>query len=312
MMQIMSVHRRRLGYTGVICIAVWTAFTTLSTPAPDALAHVPTETHQVLTPSGSSPSLLALERITLRPFVALREPSQPGVVIAHRGDSQAAPENTMPAFIAATAAGAKYFEIDVRLSRDGVPVVIHDKTVDRTTGGTGVVAEMTIDELRALDAGSWFSDSFADTKIPTLDEALIHAAASGTGVVIEYKGTWVPADIRTTVAMITDAGLEGKVIAQSFGEKTVANVSEVAPALPLGWLTQTIDAAIVSTAQNIGADAVNPRHATTRSVALAHRAGLGVFVWTHDADTDWEVLTAMGVDGIITNRPQPLAEWMLQ
>lgn len=306
----MSVHRRRLWCTGAICVAVWAALTTVSTPAPQAFAHPPVDDRAVRTSSSSAASLLGLDMITLRPLVVLREPGQLGVIIAHRGDSSAAPENTMPAFASTTHAGAKYFEIDVRLSKDGVPVVIHDSTVDRTTNGTGVVAEMTAAELRALDAGSWFSDSFADTKIPTLDEVLAHVAASTVDVVIEYKGKWAQEGIQATVDMIEAVGLEGRVITQSFSEKTVANISQVAPELPVGWLTQTLDASIVATAQKIGADAVNPSSATAHGVALAHRAKLGVFVWTHDADPDWEELTAMGVDGIITNRPDALHEWM--
>lgn len=310
-MQIMSVHRRRLWCTGAICIALWTAFTTLSSAAPEALAQSASHSQPALSAGADAPSLLTLENVILPPFLTLRTPGETGIVIAHRGDSSAAPENTMPAFTSSTRAGAEYFEIDLRLSKDGVPVVIHDKTVDRTTDGTGVVSEMSIDELRALDAGSWFSDSFTETRIPTLDEVLRHAAESGSDVVIEYKGTWTQVDIKKTVDMITAAGLEGNVIAQSFSKKTVANISNAAPGLPVGWLTQALNASIVATAQKIGADAVNPTVATARGVVLAHRAGLGVFVWTHDADPDWEALTAMGVDGIITNRPGALQEWML-
>lgn len=306
----MSVHRRRLWATGTICAALWTAFTTISSSAPEALAQPTPDTHLALVSAISPPALLPLDMITLRPFVTLREPGEPGIIIAHRGHPEAAPENTLPAFLAATSAGAKYFEIDLRLTKDGVPVVIHDKTVDRTTDGEGTVAEMTMEDLRTLDAGAWFSESFAGTAIPTLDEVLSHAAASGTHVVIEYKGSWTEGNIRTTVEMIQAAGLEGKIITQSFNEKTVANVATVAPGMPVGWLTQKINTSIITTAKKIGADAVNPRHATAHSVTLAHEAGLGVFVWTHDADPEWELLTAMGVDGIITNRPDALFEWM--
>lgn len=310
-MLIMSVRRRRLSGAGAICIAAWTAFSALSSPAPDALAHPPVDTHVASTTHSSPPSLLTLDMVILRPFAVLRAPGEQGAIIAHRGDSSAAPENTMPAFASTTDAGAQYFEIDIRMSQDGVPVVIHDKTVDRTTNGTGLVAEMTAAELRTLDAGSWFADSFAGTRIPTLDEVLAHASNSAVDVVIEYKGTWNKTNIRTTIDMIEAAGLADNVITQSFSEKTIARISKISPDLPVGWLTQTIDRSIVSTAKKIGADAVNPKSATARGVALAHRARLGVFVWTHDEDPDWEELTEMGVDGIITNRPAALYAWML-
>lgn len=307
----MSVHRRRVWAVGVIGIALWTAITTLSSSTPDAVAQSVDATRPIASTNAVRP-LLPNEALTLQPFLSLCEPGEIGAIIGHRGDSQAAPENTMPAFASTAEAGAEYFEIDLRLSADGVPVVIHDKSVDRTTDGEGLVAELTIDELRSLDAGSWFAPSFAGTAIPTLDEVLAYAAAGDTGVVIEYKGAWSASEVAGTVDMIRDAGLEGEVITQSFSKKTVANISQVAPGLPVGWLTKTLDSSIVATAQKIGADAVNPNLASARGVDVAHRAGLGVFVWTHDDDPDWAALTAMGVDGIITNRPAVLVEWMLR
>ncbi|MGM7670996.1 glycerophosphodiester phosphodiesterase [Microbacterium sp. A93] len=306
----MSVRRRRLSGTGAVCAAVWAVFTGFASPAAEAITHSPLDAGTVISQSDGERSLLSLDRVLRRPLAVLRLPGQAGAIVAHRGYSSAAPENTMPALSSTTAVGAEYFEIDIRLSKDGVPVVIHDSTVDRTTDGTGAVADMTIEQLRALDAGSWFDDTFADTRIPTLDEVLDYVADSGADVVIEYKGTWSAAGIRTTIDMIDAADLENKVLTQSFSQKTVANISKVAPTLPVGWLTDTINASIITTAQQIGADAVNPSRATARSVAQAHRAGLGVFVWTHDEDADWEALTAMGVDGIITNRPDALQKWM--
>jgi glycerophosphoryl diester phosphodiesterase len=92
-------------------------------------------------------------------------------VIAHRGEHLHHPENTMPAFQAAIDAGADYFELDVRTTSDGKFVIMHDNTLDRTTNGTGEVHKHTFDEIRALDAGTKFSPSFAGTKVPTLDEA---------------------------------------------------------------------------------------------------------------------------------------------
>lgn len=253
---------------------------------------------------------LVLTEIDPLPPITIRQPGETGVVVGHRGNSSVAPENTMPAFVSTTRAGADYFEIDIHLSKDGVPVVIHDGTVDRTTDGTGAVADMTLDEIRALDAGSWFSTAFTGTKVPTFDEVLTYVAGGGADVVIEYKGDWSIEDTQLTVDMIEAAGVENKVFAQSFSTMSVANFATVAPDLPVGWLTGGIDTAIISTAEQIGADAVNPSAATAESVALAHDAGLGVFVWTQDNPDAWAALTAMGVDGIITNRPDALRGWI--
>ena len=107
-----------------------------------------------------------------------RQPGSSGselVVIAHRGNSIAAPENTLAAIASAFDVGSHVVEVDVRLSRDGVPVIIHDETVDRTTNGTGAVADKTLEELRSLDAGSWMGAEFAGETIPTLTEALLAA-----------------------------------------------------------------------------------------------------------------------------------------
>lgn len=253
---------------------------------------------------------IQLSELDALPPISIRRPGETGVIVGHRGNSSVAPENTMPAYVSTTRSGADYFEIDIHMSADGVPVVIHDDTVDRTTDGTGAVSSLTLEQLRALDAGSWFAPAYAGTKIPTLEEVLTYVAGGGADVVIEYKGDWSVEDTQTTVDMIEAAGVENKVFAQSFSTTSVASVAEVAPDLPLGWLTGGIDQTIVDTAKQLGADAVNPSNASAESVALAHDNGLGVFVWTQDSAAAWESLTAMGVDGIITNRPDTLFGWM--
>src|SRR5215813_5859761 len=98
----------------------------------------------------------------------LVQPGQPPFTSAHRGFSTIAPENTMPALEAAWKAGATVAEIDVRLSRDGELVLMHDRGLERTTDGRGPVSEMSWAELQRLDAGRWFTDSFAGTRIPSL------------------------------------------------------------------------------------------------------------------------------------------------
>jgi len=306
----MSVRGRRLWSTGVIGAALCLTSATLLTPPAHAMAPAAAEPPVTAFGTAATSPPLSLALFSLRPRAALREPGQPGVVVAHRGASTTAPENTLPAITAAADAHADYVEIDIRMSSDGVPVVIHDSTVDRTTDGTGAVSALTLAELQRLDAGSWFSEEYAGTRIPTLAQVLALTADARLSIVIEYKGRWTPAAISTTVDQISAADLTGQVITQSFDEKTVENISTVAPDLFVGWLTDRIDASIVRTAQRIGADAVNPRTTTLRGLARAHEAKLRVFVWTRDADRDWEDLTAMGVDGIMTNTPGALTEWI--
>lgn len=307
MMRIMRRRRRRL-WAAVGISAAWATVAAFSGPTATAVALPASQPVAVV--ALSTPARAPQGKVVIRPLTILRAPGQVGVVIAHRGDSLATPENTMPAFLSSISRGANYLELDVRLSKDGVPVVIHDRTVDRTTDGTGAVSQLTAAQLRALDAGSWFSDSYASTRIPTLAEVLDLVSGTRVSAVIEYKGDWNVAAIRTTVDMIDEAGLSATVVVQSFSEQTVARIARIAPELKLALLSEGLDASTVATARSLGADAVNPCDATAPGVALAHEAGLGVFVWTRDAVAEWEALTAMGVDGIITNRPDALRAWV--
>jgi len=108
-------------------------------------------------------------------------------VIAHRGASAYAPENTLAAFALAAEMGADWFELDCTLTSDGEVVVIHDDTIDRTTGAEGRVADLTMAELKEYDVGSWFDPKFADERFPTLGEALDLGSARGIGVYVEIK-----------------------------------------------------------------------------------------------------------------------------
>ena len=301
----MRARRRRPLLAGAVCLAVCAAFAGVSAPAAHAAAPLAGSARHDAASAGAE-----LDGTVLRPSIQLRAPGELGLIVAHRGDSSSAPENTMPAFASTGDGRAEYIEIDIRLSHDGVPVVIHDDTVDRTTDGTGAVADLTAAQLRVLDAGSWFAEDFVGTSIPTLAEVLSHAADTGGALVVEYKGTWDDEGIRTTVDLFDAAGVTGAVFAQSFSKKTVARLARARAGFLIGWLTDRIDRAAVTTAQKIGADAVNPAHATPLGVALAHEAGLGVFSWTHDEESAGAALTAMGVDGIVTNRPAALREWM--
>ncbi len=121
-------------------------------------------------------------------------------VIAHRGLSAFAPENTLPAFLLAAQKGMTWVECDVRLSKDGVPMVFHDATLERTSNGTGLFSGLSLSELKQLDAGSWFSAEYAGTSIPTLDELLSLALNVGLGINIEIKPN-VNEDLETVEQM---------------------------------------------------------------------------------------------------------------
>ena len=127
-------------------------------------------------------------------------------VIAHRGASAYAPENTLAAFALAAEMGADWFELDCTLTRDGEVIVIHDDTIDRTTGAKGSVAEMTLSELKRYDVGSWFDPKFAEERFPTLGEALDLAKEKRIGVYVEIKNNDDDRDLMRELLALADAG----------------------------------------------------------------------------------------------------------
>jgi len=222
-------------------------------------------------------------------------------VWAHRGASAEAPENTLVAFVAAEAAGADGIELDVHLSRDGVPVVIHDATVDRTTSGHGAVARLSLDELRRLDAGSWFSRRFAGEPVPTLEEVL-HWAEGRLWLNLEIKEYVAGQAILELLPRYPRA----RILVSSFDHKLLAALRRLDPELPLGFLVESVFwRGAVRRAVAARAESLNPRYDLVSRPLLAacRRHGLAVYPWTVDAPQRVAGLARQGVDGIFTNDP---------
>ncbi len=259
------------------------------------------------------------------------------VVLAHRGASAEAPENTLPAFALAESQGADALEIDVRLTADGVVVVHHDDTVDRVTDGRGPVRALTLEGLRRLDAGYRFSMDGGRTfpyrgrgvVIPTLAETL--AAHPTLGMTLDLKDH--DAEMaRATLKTLHNAGAAGRTLLASFDAGVLAEVRRLDPTIATGlgeaearifyfaywrrcWLParspDTIGAALRAAGRlprSARALQVPPRHrglslVTHGSVAAAHAAGLAVHVWTIDEPVEMRRLLALGTDGMTSNRP---------
>ncbi|QAY69256.1 glycerophosphodiester phosphodiesterase [Xylanimonas protaetiae] len=241
-------------------------------------------------------------------------PSSPAV-IAHRGNSWIAPQNTLAAFEAAWRADADMVELDIQLSADGEIVVIHDDTVDATTDGAGEVGAMTLTQLRALDAGSWFAPAFAGQRIPTLGEVLgFLADRPGTDLLLELKDVWAPGDAARVTSAVEAAGLRDRVVVQSFYPQTVAALRDAAPALRRGLLVERHHDGLLEGCAELGVMTCNPSVELVLGdaglVPALHAAGLQVMVWTADDVAQWQALTAAGVDAIITDRPDRLAGWL--
>jgi len=261
-----------------------------------------------------SPSIASAS--TTSTFGLLREPGDPAFIAAHRGDRSVAPENTMPALRAAIDGSLDYVETDVQLTRDGVPVLFHDRTLRRVAHAEGRISSYTLAELRRLDVGSWFGPAFVDTRIPTLAEFLAILAPSSKKAMIELKGEWGAEDLEPVVDLLRRYQVTDRVILPSFSIESLAALRTAAPEIPGALLTSTLPDDIIPIAQQVGAVAVITTAEAIAdspdSVARLHRSALGVLVYTLNEETDWSQMRAYGVDGIITDLPSELDGWLAQ
>ncbi|SOC40800.1 glycerophosphodiester phosphodiesterase [Salinicoccus kekensis] len=232
--------------------------------------------------------------------------------VAHRGASGYTPENTMAAFDRAFEMKADFIEIDVHMSADGEVVAIHDLMVDRTTDGSGRVNDFTLEELRQLDAGSWFGPEFAGAQIPTLDE-ILDAYRGKIGILIEIKDPSAHPGIEAAVAEALaernmDKPNNGKIIVQSFDHGSVAHFNSLLPNVPTGVLVGNLtdgisDEALAQFATY--ADYFNPNHRMVDEnlVERVHAHGLKIAPYTINDQTRVNELIDNGVDGIISDFP---------
>ncbi len=215
------------------------------------------------------------------------------VKIAHRGASTYEPENTLLSFRRAMEMGADMIELDVRLSCDGHVVVIHDKELDRTTDGSGLVREKTLHELRELDAGK-------GEKIPTLEE-VIGLVKGRAGLVIELKETETEERV---VNLVRKNNLIGETFIVSSYQDILKKVKELDPEIKTGLII-FYSPDPIGLAKECSADVVAPFHnlVTRELVEKAHEFNLAIITWTVDDRKRAEELIIMGVDGIVTNKP---------
>lgn len=235
-------------------------------------------------------------------------------VVAHRGYPTVAPENTLPAFAAALRAGATVVEFDVRCTRDGVPVVIHDRTVNRTTDGSGRVWDLTADQIAGLDAGSWFGPGFTGLRVPTLAETLDLLAPSTADLLVEIKPPATLDEVKSVVAALAERDLLERAVLQSFDADVVRKVRDVAPDVRRGLLLFRFDAETVELSRELGVTYCNPSvddvlHGPETMAALA-AAGVAVMPWTPNDMTQWRPLVDAGVAGLITDLVGELTGWV--
>jgi len=238
----------------------------------------------------------------------------PPVRIAHRGASGAglAPENTLAAFEKAIQIGVDALEIDVHITRDGRIVVLHDPSLDRTTSHRGLVRELSLEQVRRADAGSWYGKEFKGEKVPTLEEVL-ELARHRALVLIEMKADFIA---ERTLQIIADMRADDQVVIQSFNPQTVQRVKLLDPGLPTALLVGELPTTpsrlrarrLVKQVLQVGANALSVWHATLTPPFFEEmrKRAVGVWVWTVDEEIVMRDLVLLGVQGIITNYPDRL------
>jgi glycerophosphoryl diester phosphodiesterase len=237
-------------------------------------------------------------------------PPQDFLIIAHRGASSYAPENTIAAFDLALQMGASHLELDVHLTHDDYLVIIHDDTVDRTTNGAGPVASQTLAALQALDAGAWFGEAFVGTRIPTLAEVLTRYQGRAH-LHIELKGHTAHLPQRT-VDLVGVHGMAQHATFTSFQHAHLQTMRAYAPELPTGWLVGEISDAVIAQAHALRCAQLCPRASlvTPGLVQRLHTEGFRVRAWGATNEALMHQVVEAGADGMTVNFPDKLLAYM--
>jgi glycerophosphoryl diester phosphodiesterase len=239
-------------------------------------------------------------------------------VVGHRGASGYAPETTIESYRMALQMGVDFVEADIHRSRDGVLVAIHDPEVSRTTNGKGLVADLTLAELKALDAGSWFNKAFpgkarieyAGLRVPALQEVIDLVKESSADLLIEIKDPeYYPPDLESALlSLIRNNRMEERTRILSFNAQSIRKIKELNVSMPTVFLVAKPDGNPIKATLGIPADELGILHtqATAALVEEAHRNGLLISVWTVDQEENMKRMIALGVDRITTNYPDRL------
>jgi len=234
-------------------------------------------------------------------------------LIGHRGAAAYAPENTLAGLAMARRLGVDWVEFDVMLTADGVPVLLHDESLERTAGVARLLSATPLAELAALDAGAWFGPAFAGERVPTLETAIARLAALGLGANVEIKPAAGRAreTARATLETLQRCwpGALPLPLLSSFEIDCLEVAQSLSPALPRGYLIEELPADWRTTAARLGCTSVHPWHEplTAQQVAALRQAGYLVAVYTVNRPERAAELLSWGVDALITDDPPALA-----
>lgn len=235
-------------------------------------------------------------------------------VYAHRGGAKWAPENSMAAFRKCKENGIYGIELDIQRCKSGELIVIHDEDLKRTTNGTGLVKDVSFAEMSKLDSGSWFDKQYKDERIPLLSDVL--KLLDGKVVLnIEIKNTPIayPGIEDDLIKVLSDYKYPETIIISSFDHEVLKRLHEKCSKYALALLGDPIIADVGQYAKNVGATAWHPYFGSMRKdvIETAHKASLKVNVWTANKSSEWDDLMAQGVDGIVTDDPKGLSDYLV-
>lgn len=269
-------------------------------------------------------ALLGLSALVLSPAAQAAPHGHPPVTVAHRGAASYAPENTLASIDAAARLGFEWVENDVQRTKDGELVILHDSSLARTTNVEQVfpdrspwnVSDFTLREIEKLDAGSWFGAKFKGERVPTLEDYMDEVEHNDQSLLMELKSPELyPGIERETLRELRGAGwlnsahLKDRLVIQSFNADAIKMVHRLQPEVRTGFLGNPSVADLPKFAKYC--DQINPVHtAVTRDYVAAvhglkgpHRRPLDLYTWTVDAPATAVKVAGLGVDGIISNKP---------
>lgn len=230
-------------------------------------------------------------------------------IISHRGAAKLAPENTLAAIDTGIRWGARFIEIDIHRSRDDVLVVMHDGSVERTTDGAGKIKELSWEEIRRLDAGSWFSSEFRGERVPRLEEIFERMRSHDFNLIVEAKNPWNYPGIEEQLAqLIHSYGIEKRVVVISFYQNWLDAFHQVCDDVAIGslrLLPGKVEDARNGTRNQARALVIHWLAALLNPFFIrnAHKHGYEIVAWTVDSAPLMRLLYRWGVDGITTNDP---------
>ena len=227
--------------------------------------------------------------------------------IAHRGFSSRFPENTMLAFAEAEKAGCDGIELDVHLTSDGVPVVIHDEDIRRTTDGEGLVGSFTLSELQAFNASASWKGEHPFQKIPSMEEYFEWVKGTNLMTNIELKNSIIdyPGLEEKVIAMIRRFGLEERILFSSFNHVSMQRCKRIAPEIPCGLLYSSWIVNPGTYAAGVGVECLHPKFYSLvpETMAEIRRHNIRINAWTINEEDDIRRMAGLEIDGFITNFP---------